>query len=95
MCTIAFIGRAAWRFSMRLAMAAAAADKTAPRRPVLNNAPSRSRPADTANDFPGSAAVAAYFSARGLAFAVALRAYILPGPGRARPRLVAGIQGLV
>jgi hypothetical protein len=33
MCATAFIGRAAWPFSMRLAIAAVAADVSAPRIP--------------------------------------------------------------
>ena len=95
MCATAFIGRAAWRFSMRLAMAAAAAEAMAPRSPVFSNEPSSLGSADAADDLAGSAAVAAALATRGLALAVALRADVLAGSRGAGFRLVARIERLL
>src|SRR5436189_3674026 len=47
MCVTAFSGRAAWPFSMRLAMSAAAADAAEPSRPAATTRPIKRRTAAT------------------------------------------------
>src|SRR5687767_5016963 len=94
MCATAFIGRAAWPFSIRLAIAAMAPDASAPQSPVLRTfATSSLGPANAPDDLAGAAAVAALLATRGLALAVALGADVLARAGRSGARFIARLHG--